>query len=622
MFAKLSSVWGNPDFQLNGAMVAGAAVVGFLALFWVLKGLPPGRAAVGEMDDEAPSSGHRDRVVAAVAVGFLLIILGAYLAIARGALWSVPVFAMGFGLVLSLVAVNRRHRHSSPSLRRAVEFSSAILNIALVAGVLIVANVIAFRYGGHEIDLTRERTHSLAPLSLNQLASLDRPVTFHLVYGRGARAFRQLDRIGQLLDLYRGVRPDLIRIESVDPFTDLSRLEDLTRRAPDLGAMRGGGVLIEYGEGDDARFVGVGGPEMFDQPLVERDGENLGRFETTFRGEDAITSALIRIREGRAAKAAFTTGHGEGRLDDLEPNGPGLGIWRNRLTANGWEVVETNLLREAVPDDADLLVIAGPKEPFKPQEVARLKEHADQGKPVLALLDNTEPAGLDEFLGSFNLAIRPGLVIDPQINFNRNVQLVFCMLGEGVSHPIIDALGSGRAVLIPNGAPIEILGLSTNPKAAEPAQPINRNLVPFPILKSGPRSWAETNLKASRPRFEEGADWPGPVIVAAAVTERPAESAPNVGSEALKPRLVLISSRSVAENLVQEIEPTNLDLVMSAVSWLRGRPDAIGIAPKTHAALTLTADPQLRRRLVVAPTVVSMLTIIGFGALVHYIRRD
>jgi len=90
----------------------------------------------------------------------------------------------------------------------------------------------------------------------------------------------------------------------------------------------------------------------------------------------------------------------------------------------------------------------------------------------------------------------------------------------------------------------------------------------------------------------------------------------------LKPRLVLISSRSVAENLVQGIEPANLDLVMSAASWLRGRPDAIGIAPKTHAALTLTADPQLRRRLVVAPTIVSMLTIIGFGALVYYIRRD
>lgn len=617
MFASLWTFWERAEFWIGAA-----AIVGFLTLFWVLKGLPPGRASTGEMDDEAPSAGHRDRVVAGVAVGLLLIVLGAYLAVARGALWSAPVFAMGFGLVLSLAAVNRRYRHSSPSLRRAVESSSAILNIVLVAGVLIIANVIAFRYGGREIDLTREQAHSLSSLTLNQLATLDRPVTFHLVFGRGSRAFRQLDRIGQLLELYRARRPDLIRIESVDPFTDLSRLEDLARRAPDLAAMQGGGVLIEYGQGDDARFVSVGGREMFDQPIVERSGENIGRFETTFRGEDAVTSALIRIREGRATKVAFTTGHGESDLNDLNPNGPGLGIWKARLMANGCEIVETNLLREPVADDVELLVIAGPKEAFKSQEVARLKAYSDRGKPVLALLGNLEPAGLDDYLKSFNLAIGPGLVIDPQSNFNRNLQLIFCVLGEGVNHPITDALGAGRAVLIPNGAPIEILGTAPGGDQRGEAQPINRDLIPFPILKSGIRSWAETDLKDPRPRFSQETDRPGPVVVAAAVGERTPETSADANPATLKPRLVVISSRSAAENLVQGIEPTNLDLAMSAVSWLRGRPDAIGITPKTHAALTLTADASLRWRLVVVPTIISMMTIIGVGGLVYYLRHE
>ncbi len=80
--------------------------------------------------------------------------------------------------------------------------------------------------------------------------------------------------------------------------------------------------------------------------------------------------------------------------------------------------------------------------------------------------------------------------------------------------------------------------------------------------------------------------------------------------------------RSAAENLVQGIEPTNLDLAMSAVSWLRGRPDAIGITPKTHAALTLAADASLRWGLVVVPTIISMMTIIGLGGLVYYIRHE
>ena len=46
----------------------------------------------------------------------------------------------------------------------------------------------------------------------------------------------------------------------------------------------------------------------------------------------------------------------------------------------------------------------------------------------------------------------------------------------------------------------------------------------------------------------------------------------------------------MAENLFQDITPANLDLLMNAASWLRGRPDTLGIAAKTHVALTLAVN--------------------------------
>ncbi|WP_076345022.1 GldG family protein [Paludisphaera borealis] len=604
MFLNRAEIW-----------VGALAVAAFLVLYWTLRGAPPGQSATAEDDDDAPRSGYRDRVIAAVVTGLLLILAGAYVAATRGVPWSLPLFALGFGMVLALAMVNQRYRHSSPSLRRTIEYSNAILNTALLAGVLIVANVIAFRYGGHVIDLTRERAYSLSSLTMNQVGSLDRPLTFHLIYGRGARAGRQLDRIAQLLELYRTARPDMVKIESVNPFTDLERTEDLAKRAPDLAVMQGGGVLIEFGEGEDAKYVAVGGQEMFDAPPPERSPASLDRFESTFKGEDALTSALIRIREGRTAKVAFLVGHGEPRLDDLNPNGPGLGLWKARMTSNGYDVTELNLLEASVPDDVELVVVAGPKDAFKPVETARLKAYADRGGPVLAMLGNTEPTGLDDFLLSFNLELGKGLVIDPQLNFNHNMQLVHCILKGGVGHPITDSLGSERSVLIANGAPIEILG--TKPQAKELNKSVDRRFVPTPIVKSGSRSWAETDLKNPRPRFDQDVDQAGPIVVGVAVVERGAEPA-----AATKPRLVLFSTRSIAENIVQGIEPTNLDLVMNAVSWLRERPNAVGITPKTHVALTLTADPLLRWRLVVVPTVAAVLTIVGLGGLVYVVRHE
>src|SRR5436305_550914 len=126
--------------------VASASCV-FLTLTWVLRGAPIGQAT-REEPVEAPSTGYRDRAVASAVVGFLLVLAGAYLAATAGIPWSLPAFAAGFGIVLVVLRVNRRYRHASPTLRRVLEFSNTALTASLVAGILVVGNVVAFKYGG------------------------------------------------------------------------------------------------------------------------------------------------------------------------------------------------------------------------------------------------------------------------------------------------------------------------------------------------------------------------------------------------------------------------------------------------------------------------------------------
>jgi len=622
MLQGLSLLFGWPEVWVGALSVAS-----FLAIFWILRGAPPGQATAVEDDDDAPPSGYRDRVIAGVTTGLVLILVGGYLALTlpHGVRWSIPVFGLGIGLVLCLNIANRRYRHASPILRRTADLSRMFLNAGLLAGILTVANVAAFRYGGRGIDLTREQTFSLSSLSANQLESLNRPVTFHIVYGSGPRSARQLDRVVQLLELYRAARPSMIKIDSLNPYTELARAEDLAKRAPDLAVMRGGGVLLEYGEGTDAEFVVVPSQELFEPLSADAARQSTDRFESVFKGEDAITSALIRLRESRKSKVAFTTGHGESSSSDLNPAGAGVGIWRARLASVGCEAAELNLIKDPIPDDLTLLIIAGPRSPFKAEEVAKLTAYADRGGPVLALVGNTEPSGLDDFFKAFNLEIGRGLVIDPRLNFNRTVQLVFAPLKGGQGHPIVDALPSDRAVLVPNGAPIRILGQGPATPGRPGSTPVNANLVPIAILRTGPQSWAETDLTNPRPRLDPGIDEPGPVTVGVAVAERAAASAASAASAAEsgpRPRLVLFSSRSLADNVVQGIESINLDLVMNAASWLRGRPDAVGITANTHVALTLTADPLLRTRLVLVPTVMTVLAILVLGTIIYVARRE
>ena len=116
---------------------------------------------------------------------------------------------------------------------------------------------------------------------------------------------------------------------------------------------------------------------------------------------------------------------------------------------------------------------------------------------------------------------------------------------------------------------------------------------------------------------EEG----GPLTVGIAVDERVAARRPGDSIEG-KPRLVLFSCPAMAENIFQDFERTNLDILMLAAGWLRGRADTLGIAPQQHVALTLSVDPELRQRLIMVPSVTALLLIIAMGIIVYTARRE
>lgn len=598
----------------------GAAVAAFLALTWALRGTVLGRPAADEDDADAPGAGYRDRIVVAVAVGLLLIMAGACVAVMRGVPWSLPLFALGFGLVLTLVAMHRRYRHSSPSLRRTIELSSAFLNSSLLAGILIVLNVIVFRYAGSPLDLTQERTYSLSPLTLKQLATLDQPVTFTLMFGRAPRAILQHDRVIQLLDAYKAANPHLTQVVSLNPYYDLTRIAELAKRAPEIDLLHGGGVLIEYGVGDGSRHALVRNQEMFEPPSRERARGAAEKFESVFTGEDEITSALIRLREGKTSKVAFTIGHGEAAASDQSPRGLGIGNWKARLAKVGCEAIDLNLMQDDIPKDLSLLIVPAPRSAFKPEEVTKLKAYAARGGALLLVLGNSNPTGLDELLRGFNLQIGKGLIVEPRLSYNRDSFSPYAPIGVAPPHPITSPLGTNRFVLVPSAAPIVVLGLGGPGNAS--SEPVDRTMVPRPILQSSPNSWIEPDPANPRTRFDSKVHQRGPVTVGVAVAQRPSSAAGPEAAAEDKPRLVLLSSAPMVANLVQEIEPTNLDLLMNAASWLRGRSDTLGIAAKTHVALTLTANPALRSRLILVPSVTAVLLIIAVGISVLVARRE
>ena len=586
----------------------GLAVAAVLTLSWALRGAPIGQAAEEETDEDAPGASYRDKVVAKAVAGLLLIAVGAYVAVAISIPGSLACFAAGCLTIQTQIRANRKYRHASPSLRRVVDVLNSAQTAGLLGGVLVVGNVLAFKYGGRSIDFTHDRAYSLASLSVNQLKALDRPTSFTLVFGESPGAREQFDRVWQLLGLFKAENPGKVKVASLNPYSDPQRFDDLRKLAADLAVAvtQGGGVLIESGEGHVVDRTVVRNAELFEIGSAETVGGESGRFVSNFKGEDALISALARLRAGKKSLVAFITGHGEPSIHDLEPTKPGLGLIRSKLEGMGARVVVEALARDGIDPGVELAIIAGPRAPFQTEELDRLKRYLDKGGHLLILLgyarDDAEKTGLEEWLKGYDVDVGPGVVLDRSYNFAYRPELIQGLVLGTHRHPIVESLANRRSA-VPYAIPV---------KAA--ARPANPNVTVTPILQSSPESWIRTDLTVRRPIRGEN-ETAGPVDLAVAVADRAA--GPGGGET---PRLVVIGSRQAADN---PFTPYNFDLIVNAVNWLRGRPEQRGaIAARSHTALTLAASPQLRAKIVLIPTLIAFSVIVGFGVATYLARRS
>ena len=180
-----------------------------------------------------------------------------------------------------------------------------------------------------------------------------------------------------------------------------------------------------------------------------------------------------------------------------------------QLERANYEVKDLTLAREAkVPDDAAVLLMAGPKaDPF-PQELEAIDAYLKRGGSVFVMLTPFQANGLHTYLAKYGFAVDDDLVVEVnpiarQFGFGPEVPVVT----QYENHPITRDLG-GLMTLFP----------LTRSLGAEPKPPRGVSVQPLALTSS--QSWGETDRAA----LEKGEAKPdpqdkkGPLPVAAAAT--------------------------------------------------------------------------------------------------------
>ncbi len=307
--------------------------------------------------------------------------------------------------------------------------------------------------------------------------------------------------------------------------------------------------------------------------------------------EQDITTAIIKVVQGTTKKVYFTQGHGE--KDATSGERDGYKAIADSLSHENYTVDKLVLAQAgSVPDDAAVVVVAGPKTDFFPGEITAIKNYlAKQGKLLLEL-DPPEKADSPPLTNLIALAHDWGMDVGNDIVVD--VSGMGQLIGTDASVPV--------AASYPSHAITQRFRLLTAYPSARSVTAVAGGVnghTAQGFVETSPRSWAESDIKgmltSGKVSFNAASgDKQGPLTVAAAVSAS-APAAPDAKPDGPKPetRVVVFGDSDFAANSGLGIQG-NRDLFMNTVGWLSQQENLISIRPKDaeDRRLTMTAAQQ------------------------------
>ncbi|MGA0134376.1 MAG: DUF4350 domain-containing protein [Opitutales bacterium] len=452
-------------------------------------------------------------------------------------------------------------------VRRLNRAAQALLALALAASVNFLASLPGFRV---REDLSADRRHSLAPESAETIRAAGRrsPV------GAGQGWVRALILSGEGSNDSSLLRSRLIRL--LDAYTlEAGRDGGTWFQVERVGGGRNAQLLSEIAarhgppEADIALILACNGRARY----VRR--RELTDSAGAFRGEEAVTAALIEVTENRAAVCYVTRGHGELGADDVSL-ARGLSQLSLLLRARNFDVRALDLsVSPEVPRDASMIIIAGPQAPFSPAETARLRGYLmERNGRVLALLEPGRAHGLDPMLDEWAV-FSPDVELQEPDPGRRTVDgnIALTTLQE---HPLTKILQEQDLPLV---------AARLRPAKYDIGSALDSAREVLPLVFSSAAAWGESEPERRPLKYDEDRDQKGPVPVIA-VSERATGIKKGVGGTG--GRLVVVGTSDIAANARLNLGGNRAFMVQCA-AWLTDQNRAVSLPPRGTSAYQLTA---------------------------------
>src|SRR5438094_1371148 len=476
---------------------------------------------------------------------------------------------------------------------------NVLAQIILILFLAAMVNSIAFKHY-QRWDFSRDQKYALSDKTKRFLRTTKGKMRIIVFFSPSTPIAADVQT---LLTEYQYAAKGKIDIEYIDPERNLSRAKEIFDKYKVVSDESL--LVIDY----EGRNKTVKASEMAE---VDQSGMGFGEGPrvTAFKGEQAITSAMMDLVEGKKNALGYVLGHKEPPLSENST----ISVLKTFIENENIKFQELNLFDvETVPAELKTIVVIGPQYDFSDREMKLLRDFWDKQGRILLLLDPAaKTPKLRGFLNELGVKVnddrlmvflRTGI---QELALTRDVQARF--LGDS---PVTKRLADVRALFFGGTS-----SLTLAPDRVRAA-----NIRPEPLIQAEKGYFAETDYNTdNQAKLEADAKQSSnvPLTIGAAVEKGgSADQRVQVNS----PRLVVVSNATFVQDNAITQDQQGLDFISGSVNWLLSREQLIGIAPKIPKPLTFSLSEEALRRLRWIVLVFMPLVPAVIGTMVWWQRR-
>jgi len=493
-----------------------------------------------------------------------------------------------FFVLLSLII---KHSFGQDKLTGWVQLLSFKLWKKLAIVCCIVTGSIAFIGISHYLannsnirwDVTQDKQHTLSNNTIDYVSTLSNEV--------------------QLTAFYVGMPPKYL----LDQFKEFERVSGGVIKTEIIDPIEQIAYAAKFGNAINAD----------ERKVIVQSGDNRQDvdFTQSALSEEKLTNAIARV--SRAPRTVyFLTGHGEYSISNDEF--AGLSKFKQLLADNNINSKTLMLgISQSIPEDCDVLIIAGPKSELSQNEETLIADYLTKGGDALFLIEHTLVTSPDKPLSAAQLEKNPSLnVILNQWGLDVQADIVVDFtnhVGGDVGSPATKNYQKHKAIT--EGLDYTFYVRPRSIRVLSQRRPSIKHAV-IAATASIEKSWAETNRTLDI-QFDPNTDTAGPVPFSYVVIEEKDEEL--LSHKLSDTRLIVFTDADFLSNVYIN-QYSNAQMGLNLVNWLAELDYKTFISAREIKVERLDLTSKQKRQVIVILFLLPFFLVIA--GLVVWLRRN